>query len=47
MLLTEALNFYMLLCGNNTVEKKILYSSMANHVYMFLYTTQKKTDVYM
>jgi hypothetical protein len=45
MLLKDALNFYILLCGNNALKEKTVNSSMACYVHVLPNNTAKQMFV--
>jgi hypothetical protein len=42
MLLKEALNFHMLLCGNNALKPKTVHLSVACYVYVAYFCTTQR-----
>jgi hypothetical protein len=45
MLLNEAFNFYMVLCGNNILKQKTVHSCMTYYVHVPLYNAERPAYV--
>jgi hypothetical protein len=46
MLLKEAFNFYMLLCGRNALKQKYFHSSAAFYLHVLQYNAAKQEFTY-